>query len=80
MGLFRETMGNTWAEICLDFLTNEENRAEAEELLYKMFSFDEEEARKNRDSAYRRLKEMKEDKIIECIDKGYYMMFGGVRE
>ena len=71
---------NAWTEVSMDYLLHEENREEAENILNKMFSFDSSEAKSYWDDGYKRLQELKEDKIIECINKRYYMMFGGVRE
>lgn len=80
MALFRTEMGNSWADVSLDFLINEENRAECKKILYKMFSFDEKEAKKYWNTGYNRLKELGETNIVECIDLRYYMMFAGGRE
>ena len=71
---------NSWTEVTMDYLLKEENREEVEGILNKMFSFEPAEAKAYWDKGYKRLKDLKEDKIIECIDNRYYMMFGGVRE
>lgn len=80
MALFRTEMGNSWADVCMDDLKDEKNRKECKKILYKMFSFDREEASKYWDTGYKRLKELGETDIIECIDKRYYLMFAGGRE
>lgn len=79
MSLFVSEIENSWAKISLDYLSHEKNRKEVSELLHKMFSFDKKEADEWFDKGYKRLKELKEYKIIECIDNHYYMI-GGVRE
>lgn len=81
MNFYNKTeLYNSWTEIAMDDLLYEENREEAEKILNKMFSFDPAEAKAYWNTGYKRLKELKEDKIIECIDNRTYMMFGGVRE
>ena len=64
----------------MDFLIHENNRIEVEEILNKMFSFDETKAAAYWNEGRKRLLELKENRIIKCIDNHWYMGFGGVRE
>lgn len=80
MSLFKTEMGNIWAEICLDRIENLEHFKEVETILFNMFSFDKSISDEWYEKGYNRLKELGEYRIVECIDKKYYMMYGGVRE
>ena len=81
MNFYNESaLYNSWTEVTMDYLLSEANREEVEKILNKMFSFDPSEVQSYWTKGYKRLKELREDKIIECIDNRYYMLFGGVRE
>lgn len=80
MAMFRTEMGNSWADVCLDFLMYEQNKTECKKILYKMFSYNKEESSQYWDIGYQKLIDLKELKIIECIDKKYFIMFAGGRE
>lgn len=73
-------MYNSWAEITMEHLMNEENREEVQQILEKMFSYDMDEVRTYWNKGLKRLKELGEREIILSIERRDYLLFGGVRD
>lgn len=71
---------NSWTEVTMDFLINEENKEEVEKILNKMFSFEPDESKTYWDKGLKRLRELGETDIIHSIECRYYLFIGGVRE
>ena len=73
-------MYNSWVAITMDYLMNEENREEVQQILEKIFSYDTDEAKAYIKKGLKLLEELGEKEILLSIERRDYLLFGGVRD